>query len=70
VVARLRGYTSESAFSIDVSANMLASARERLRAQEAAPDGRLHGMLFPGGVLFFTDYGRGGEGQAAQVRRS
>jgi phosphoethanolamine N-methyltransferase len=80
---------------IDVSANMLASARERLRALGLASQvtlehadvlalpatarydviysrdvflhihdkarlmARLHRMLSPGGLLFFTDYGRG-----------
>ena len=84
-----------SVHGIDVSANMLASARERLHAQGLASqvtlehadvlalpatprydviysrdvflhihDKRrvmalLHGLLVPGGLLFFTDYGRG-----------
>jgi len=85
---------------IDVSANMLASARERLRSQGLASKvtleqadvlalpamprydviysrdvflhihdkprlmAQLHGLLRPGGLLFFTDYGRG-EGTAS-----
>jgi len=84
-----------SVHGIDVSANMLASARERLRAQGLASQvtlehvdvlalpatprydviysrdvflhihdkprlmALLHGLLLPGGLLFFTDYGRG-----------
>jgi phosphoethanolamine N-methyltransferase len=80
---------------IDVSANMLANARERLRSQGLASQvtleqvdvlalpvtphydviysrdvflhihdkprlmTQLHGLLVPGGLLFFTDYGRG-----------
>jgi phosphoethanolamine N-methyltransferase len=84
-----------SVHGIDVSANMLASARERLRVQRLATQvtfeqgdvlalpatpcydviysrdvflhihdkprlmALLRGLLFPGGLLFFTDYGRG-----------
>jgi phosphoethanolamine N-methyltransferase len=89
-----------SVHGIDVSANMLASARERLRSQglalqvtlehvdvlalPATPHydviysrdvflhihdkprlmAQLRGLLLPGGLLFFTDYGRG-EGNAS-----
>ncbi|SRR5260221_8608824 len=89
-----------SVHGIDVSANMLASARERLRSQglaslvtlehadvlalPATPGyeviysrdvflhihdkprlmAQLRGLLLPGGLLFFTDYGRG-EGNAS-----
>jgi phosphoethanolamine N-methyltransferase len=89
-----------SVYGIDVSANMVTSARERLRAQGLASQvtlehvdvlalpvtpryeviysrdvflhihdkprlmALLHGLLNPGGLLFFTDYGRG-EGEAS-----
>src|SRR5258706_8101124 len=89
-----------SVHAIDVSANMIASARERLRtsglaslvtlehadvlALPATPGyeviysrdvflhihdkprlmAQLRGLLLPGGLLFFTDYGRG-EGNAS-----
>jgi phosphoethanolamine N-methyltransferase len=84
-----------SVHGIDVSANMLASARERLRAEGLTSQvtleqadvlalpattrydviysrdvflhihdkprlmAQLRGLLLPGGLLFFTDYGRG-----------
>jgi phosphoethanolamine N-methyltransferase len=84
-----------SVHGIDVSVNMLASARERLRSQGLAPQvtlehvdvlalaatphydvvysrdvflhihdkprlmAQLRSLLLPGGLLFFTDYGRG-----------
>ncbi|MGB8325969.1 MAG: methyltransferase domain-containing protein [Steroidobacteraceae bacterium] len=84
-----------SVHGIDVSANMVASARERLRAEALAAQvtleqvdvtslaatpcyhviysrdvflhihdkprlmALLHGLLLPGGLLFFTDYARG-----------
>ena len=91
-----------SVHGIDVSANMLESARERLRAQGLAAQvsleqadvlalparaeydviysrdvflhlhdkprllALLHSLLVPGGLLFFTDYGRGDGAPSAE----